>query len=240
MTLLKLSASKIKTFIECRNRYYWRYIQHEADPKTIHAILGISFHKAIELYYRYRRDPYQVFDETWTREREAAGLSHDNKLYFDGFDMLEKYPGEDHNPQPSLQERFFTLDFPNKEAPICVINGVIDQVYETEEMVWDLKTSKRKPTVKQLNNDPQFIIYAWACNQLFGYVPKIVWYHARTGEQLVADVHGEEKLQTVIDTVHSIIAFHENPQPEVVTKTCFFCPYVALCRGEGTVDVSVH
>lgn len=230
---LTFSASKIKTFIECRNRYYWRYIKRLPDTMSLYAILGTSFHKAVERFYTSTDNPYEVYEQTWHRERKVAKLPHDNKLYYDGMDMLDRYPGDNPDRVPTLSEQYFSLSFPNNEAPICQMNGVIDQYYEKKRMVWDLKTAKRKPTVKQLNNDPQFILYSWASERLFGCTPTIVWYHARTADELVADVAGPEKLQSVIDTIQEMIRFHENPQPDIVERTCAFCPYVTQCRGEG-------
>lgn len=235
--LINLSASKIKKYLECKNQYYLRYIVFEPDQKNLYAVLGLAFHKAIELYYTSGSDPYRTFEETWHKEREAAQLMHDNGLFYDGYDMLELYPFD--GRRPTSLELPFALPFPSADAPLCIIRGYIDQHYEEARMVWDLKTAKRKPSGPKLNTDPQFILYSWACEQLFGYQPTLVWYHARTGEQLVADVHDREKLDTVIAVVQDILAFHANPQFEAMAKTCFFCPNPMRCR-EGAVRVGVH
>lgn len=227
--MLTLSASKIKTFIECPNRYYHQYIRGVPSPKNIHAILGTSFHKAIELYYKHGANPIQTYDLCWNKERTQFRVEHDNTAYYDGLDMIGMYPFGDRRPDEL--EKSFTLLFPNEQDPICKIRGFIDQIYFDAKMVWDLKTGKRPPTGKTLSNDPQFLIYAWAAEQIYGFHASAVWYHARTGEQIAADIHGDDKMNNLIGTINEIIAFHEDPKLSVTTKTCFFCPFPQQCRG---------
>lgn len=228
--LSTFSASKIKTFLECRHRYAARYIAGEPEQKNLYAVLGTAVHRAIEWYYTREADPATTFEKAWHEERTAAELDHANGLFYDGLDMLELYPFAER--RPTALELSFHLPFPSADAPICMIRGFIDHYYADERMVWDIKTAKRKPSAAKLNSDPQFILYAWACEQLYGEVPTIAWYHARTAELLVADVHGMEKCQNILAIVGEMLAFHANPQLQPVDRTCFFCPTRARCRGE--------
>lgn len=215
-----LSASKIKTFLDCPNRFYYHYIEHIPSPSNVYAVMGTSFHRAIEEFYKSSSDPYRTYITTWDKECARQDVQPNADVYYTGFDLIDLYPFAEKSPVQSEVE--FFLPYPDEENQICSLHGYIDHVYADGELR-DLKTSKRKPSAKALSEDIQFITYHWAYTRLYGSPPtEINWYHARTGDFVAANV--SDNLPILHTAIESVLAFIQNPAP-VAKKPCFFCPY---------------
>lgn len=228
-----ISASKLKTYSSCGRKYYYQYKEKAASEKTIPLIMGTSVHKAIEEGYRGKH-PELVYTQTWQKEIADNNLEHNAKAFSKGMRMVLQY---DFSIVPDFIEQYFEMPFPNKENPIAVVNGYIDQGFEWG--VRDLKTSARKPDQLLLDYDLQFILYAWAFEQFTGTKPKqLVWHHLDTGEDMVANVLGEEKLEHAIESIMSLVkADADETFPRHVGFECGWCPFKKVCLGGGTHDV---
>ena len=227
-----LSPSKLKTFISCPKKYYYDYIERRPSIRHPAAALGSAVHKTIETVYEQRIDPVAFFLREFDAEllKENIELDAYSKYKMDGVKMVGDYDYAARVPIES--ERVFrALPFPNTAHPICAFNGVIDQVYDWGFV--DLKTNGRKPKQDVLDNDPQFIIYGWAFEEIYNYHPdKKIWHHLRTHEDIHADVDG--KLDDVAKAVTQLLetdfaAIRDTP----VQRTCLFCPHKAECLGEN-------
>lgn len=96
-------------------------------------------------------------------------------------------------------EKEFRLPFEEE----IVIVGKIDRIDEDGEdfIVTDYKSGKKKPDAWFLRHDLQFTCYAWACQELYGVIPKrLQWHHLRTGEILET-----ERTQRDIDELKTMM-----------------------------------
>lgn len=228
-----LSASKIKTYQSCNRQFFYRYIDKIPSGVSGRALLGRAIHKAIELGFQ-GQGPFTVFNEYWLAGmKQVTGNENLQKIYNEGLKMLDLY---NFNQAPPLESELgFTLPYPNAEEPIVMMNGYFDQVYANS--VIDMKTSLRRPKESVLKYSPQFIIYAWAFQQLYGKIPKIYWHHLRTGEKFLADIT-QDQIDSFVPNVRTFAAhlryteemehYHRN-----VGTECDLCSYRGVCLGEG-------
>lgn len=231
--MLTFSASKVKTFHSCRRSYYYKYIEHLESKSGARAVLGRCVHKAIELGFQ-GEDPLQIFAHEWAEQsQEIEDRKGIGRIYDEGLKMLIQYNFE--QTPPIEMEIGFELPFPDAEQPVCIMQGYIDQIFPGHIVV-DLKTGLRRPLRGVLNNNPQFVIYNWAYEQLYGETPEIFWHHLRTGEMIQADVRGPEKVKEIVDALLEIMefrdfgddirAYHRN-----VGTECSYCPFRKPCLG---------
>lgn len=249
MELQTISASRIKTYKTCAKQYYYKYIvEKENRPeqdKNIGALLGTSLHKAIELYYKDKSPAIKTFQTTMTETydqwndnnhtiRGEEWFSKSMKL---GKTILNEFDWDFW--QPKELELNFTLPFPTKYKSIVHINGIID-IIDTREWIVDHKSQRKTPTQDEMDNDPQFILYAWAYKELYGNLPaKIYWNELRTGRKI--EVHSLRDFNMKLTQLTTDIeAMLENKkyarrQMDRVCKT--ECSFYSLCFGEKHEDI---
>ncbi len=227
MELPRISASKLKTYLSCKNRYVYQYVQHIKSEKNIYSILGTAFHKAVELCYREDLEPIAVYEAIWYDELDKAKLQHNQIMFDEGLNMLNIY---DFNlRRPYLLEYEFELPYPI-ENPKYTFVGFIDHIYN-DNVIVDLKTSKTKPSKTKLSTDPQFIIYREVYKNIFQQDPQVFWYHARTADYVE------------VKPIENMTLDHYFPIIEEMLKTdtlvekddlCYFCPNISQCAQLGT------
>jgi len=247
--LIRISASRLKTFRTCQRQHYYKYLLHKEDrpdqEKTVASLLGSGVHKAIEMYYKEKANPTLTFQEYMLNtyaEWEQAGVQIKGEEYLakslkDGKDMLKKMDFDRWNPT-SIELRF-NLPFPNEDTPIALMDGVIDIVDISGDFA-DHKSSNRVPAQDKLDHDPQFLIYAWAYIQISnGYRPgKIYWNHLRTGKLIEVNVfHNYEfkleqltrEIKALINTKNDINTAPRRMLDDVCIKECSF---YSLCYAD--------
>ena len=174
------------------------------------------------MYYRERAPILITFNQWVTEHLTTAveGIAYAPKLLDDIRASLATFDTEWYMPmlvdgEPQLEKRF-KLPYPNAEAPICTIEGFIDCA--TYDAVVDYKTGKDKPSVKDVENDLQFIIYHWAYSQLYGYAPdKIIYHRLRDHKQII----GREFSYEALDTILQAFLTHQTVPN---TELCDDCP----------------
>jgi hypothetical protein len=217
--LFTVSASRLKLYTTCRAQYYDKYIARQPDPLNTSALFGSAIHKAIEYYYTKNRNPQYTFSrymacmyDYWIKHKEFTEYEPYFQLVRKGHDILGGFPFEE------LTTRENEVRFSYPLAKNITIHGYIDLI-TTDGIVLDFKTSKRKP--KDLENDMQFITYAWAYQQKYKELPKAVaWYHLRTNEYIYVDA---ATLAGKIDVVRNVAQTLANDTFETI-GVCKSCP----------------
>lgn len=220
----------MKVYQQCPRKYWYENIaKFPKGPRHPAALLGSSFHKAIEHWHKPAegdtRSPVQFFDDHYRQACAKEGIEFDQLLWSDGVHMVINY---EVRRQPIQMEREFKLAYP-VDKPRYILHGYIDQLYDWGFV--DLKTNKKRPTQKDLDEDLQFIIYAWAFEQIQGYPPlRSVWYQARTGKDIDADVVGKtSRIDAVMDAIDQSYFLDDYPRNE--SFLCRFCPFYDPCYG---------
>jgi RecB family exonuclease len=255
--VIKLSATRVKTYLQCPRQYRFRYVDEIPSMLTgalafgqvIHQVLhnlqmwrlteGESLSEKVALYDFARlweeidRDQSPLF-KTATEFGEYADLA---KLILAGY--VEAHRDK---PPPILLEYPFAIALRDEETGReFLLRGVIDRVDQADDglVIVDYKTSKRKPSPKQLNEDLQLTIYTFAANRLFEQkVRQIIYYHLRDQTELqVTRSDGAIKVllrETLPHVADEIARERFDPKPGYY---CRFCDYRELCNEEGGVDL---
>lgn len=237
-----VSASKIKVYKTCARQYQYKYIipfkDRPSESKNVAALLGTALHKAIELKYSTGANPGSVFqtvmDETltlWEKEKHKINaLSYYTQALKVGKDILRKFDWDQFNP--SELEYAFTLPFPNRINPLVNVTGYIDLIDRSRQLVVDFKSASSAPGQEELDHDPQFVLYAWAYEQIYQEKPNdIIWYHLRTDKRMVAHVQHnyENKIAQLTEDMLAMLEARRygRRQMDSVCKTK--CSFYDLC-----------
>jgi len=169
MDIKQLDSSKMKCFLECPRKFYWRYVRHLV-PEEQHPALdfGKAIHEA--LYTWYDREPdedpkevqeyaIRVFHSNWT---DVPG--DDKRTHKKGQALLtkyfEKYPKEPFEfiTPPETSFRIRLLDY--------FLIGRFDGLIKHQNMIMPLdhKTATRKGKYyyRRFRPDLQMSTYCWA------------------------------------------------------------------------------
>ena len=202
--LIRLSASKLKLYQRCPTAYVHKYIAKKDDRIGIHGLLGSAVHKAIETKYRNPETnmgyTFQITFGQWLNpDVEYFYLAQ--SLHSQALEWLDTLDTTLYTPivvddKPVL-EKYFRLPYPNKDAPICTLEGYMDLV--TDHSVVDWKTGKEVYSNKKVERDLQFVIYSWAYEQLYGYAPdKIIYHRLRDHKQYTGKKFDRTELDELI------------------------------------------
>jgi hypothetical protein len=184
--LPRLSASKLKLYEACPKRYAWRYVLGHKDYPNIYGFLGSSVHKAIQNKYLNPEGStayyfQQAFSSMLSPDIDQANKAQD--LYAQAMLWIEAFDHSQYSPlmvdgKPVL-EKYFRLPYSIDGEPICTLEGYIDFVGDTGGSLFavDWKTGKEVYSKRKVQKDLQFIIYAWALEQLYHRKPDYIIYH---------------------------------------------------------------
>lgn len=216
------------------------YNDRPIDDKNVAALLGTAIHEAIELKYDQDINPVgtfqRVMSDTITQwEEDKVKINYAN--YYTtalkiGTDILRKFDWSLFNPIALEQE--FTLPFPNAQNPIANVKGFIDMI-DIDGSVIDHKSKSKAPAQDELDHDPQFILYAWAYEQIYGKMPyRVIWNHVRTAKLYVANVthNYNDKIAQLTEDILAMLnnTQYARRQLDRVCKT--ECSFYVLCYGE--------
>lgn len=218
-----ISASQIKLYRQCRQQYYDKYIVKPEDVVNIQdtsGLLGTGIHKAIEMYYKTGKSPQGTFTTTvrdtlrdWQDNGVPVNYYYSYAEVIDqGVEILNSFDFSQFKPK--YNEMSFNLPF----YDICRVRGFMDLVTEDDAIV-DFKSAKRKP--KDLQKDPQFMLYAWSFFQMFGKWPSaVVWYHLRTHEKFEFKFDWNTFDSIVLDTAKEMLS---DDFSDLTGKRCSTC-----------------
>jgi hypothetical protein len=181
---VRLSASTIKTFINCSYLFYQNYIklvpqkQHESLPKgtLVHLVLELLLLKPKRKEMVQSILKFQSINSTPALARfvhkRLAKYNLDSSLVFKEIEswiitgLRNEYFGSTINGvKPKLlTEQQFSLPLNDYE-----ITGTIDKIaiFDDELIIYDYKSSKQKFSGEDKEANIQAMLYLWAARQLF-------------------------------------------------------------------------
>lgn len=224
-----ISASRIKTFLACPMKYYYKYVLRLPEKKNVFAANGTACHKSIErghvlkqegvdpLSDQHKADVVNTYNSIMQEESlDIEDLGNFQTVYKDGIRMVGNYTFE---RDPVVNEYYFQVEIQG-----ITFIGYIDQWYDWGFI--DLKTNRQKPQKIVLNNDPQFILYNQVFKELTGEYPKeIYWHHLRTGEDINVN---PGDMSSIMRAVDSMLKIEEEPY-KIVGYQCNYCDFKEKC-----------
>jgi hypothetical protein len=185
---MRASFSKVNAFSFCAKKYEYRYVQDAPAPQKPELAFGVALHAALEENFRRKLETRQdlpieavtaVFREQLESMLRAVpedflrGAADPHYLRAMGEHLLGRFLKERAPalmPAPGGVEGAFRLPLPGGHE----ITGKFD-LLDTDWVLHDFKTSS-KPYDARKADPTQLVIYAWACERLFGRFPKALCF----------------------------------------------------------------
>jgi len=245
--IIKLSATRISSYLRCKRKYWFQYVERMPKLSNPAFKLGLACHESLELAGKiwiadgkfskaaYKKI-FKYYDQVSVREGIEAMEVHTQgkvlvKNRLDNFALGTKII--------SLEEKFgFGKDTKDVFTSLGVpLIGAMDKVVELDPetiVVVDYKTSKTAPTYEQLKEDLQLSLYDLVAGILFPQYPRVVLcldmlksepvYTYRTPFQ-------REEFNNYLSIIHEeMSALKEKDAYESLNVFCPWCDFKDHCN----------
>jgi len=229
----ELNYSKIRTYRECPRLYRIIYVEQKRQPLTPLSSLGISLHRALDLFHRTGKELEELLDaldSSWV----AAGYADAQEQmahYKRGRQLLEDYWVADMERDSTVRWTEKTFEFPAEEFRI---KGTIDRVDRRSDGTWEVIDYKTGPEPIDLAALPglQLTIYGAGLQNGLGLQPAILSYwHLCSGKKLSAPFDktaADTAIALFVETGRKILAEEFPKRPE----RCENCLLKSECPAE--------
>jgi len=240
---IKLSASRLKTYLTCKRQYYYRYVAHLQDheiPRDMpqEYAIGNDVHKALENLYAKRSFYENKMDLQRDLERELDAIEGRSELEAYLIALKKK---ELHLFYESEIQRFREgwhvayVEKSDLEVPYngMVLQGKIDRIDKKDHLISVLDYKTGSYTLYNKNNfteatDFQLEFYYLLAGGL-GNVKECGFYDLKEG-RVVPELFLEEKLALLKGHIADLLAVEELDfalcEDE---KACQYCSYKIIC-----------
>lgn len=240
-----LSATRLKTYLTCKRKYYWKYVKniknHEIpkDMPQEHEI-GNVVHKALKEVYsnqpsysdarRLKKDIESALDEFCGSSELDKYLVAMQKKRLEPFVENEIQRFEAGYRVVATEEYF--------KEPFCgmLIEGHIDRVDKKENIIEVLDYKTGSYVLNNKNNfmdskDFQLEFYYLLAGGL-GNVESCAFYDLKESK-IVTEPFLHEKIEILKSHIKDLLCIEEiNYEKTEDTKSCLFCEYRVMCGRE--------
>ena len=148
-----VSASRLNCWLQCRLKFYFRYVLKLTKPKTIALHYGSVVHLVLQQWNlaRWRREPFEiaklksVFETGWAEQSQIDWDGEELEQKSSAWNVLEKYFTDTPikaNELPEAVEVPVEADLSSHGLPVLI--GVVDLVRAGGRIV-DFKTAAKSP-----------------------------------------------------------------------------------------------
>lgn len=237
----ELSASSIKTYLQCLLKYYFHYEDKKPrEGKTNPLAFGIAVHEALEELYNIVSETkeapspevYKRVLEVYMRSAAENGLT-DMEVLQEGRDTV--ISRMDHiDPEEKVLGR--ELEFHLKTPSGTPFTGSIDRLIELDEetvVVIDYKTSRMALNQDEADTDIQMSMYDYAVSVLYPQYKTIILAldYTRLGEVVTHRTPEQRRLFVeFLDAIYYNICNTpgDKVQPNL-NSLCGYCAYKNWC-----------
>jgi RecB family exonuclease len=231
-----LSHSSISLYLECPQKWKFKYIDKIPEKPRHFFSFGQSCHEALEFFYGSPLIPPSLeevmafFEEHWKTagykdaKQEAEYKQQGRKIVKD---FYAKYA-------PTYKAPFF-VEYPfNILVDGVAVTGKVDRIDKVDDKTVDIvdyKTGKAFD-LERVKEDAQLTMYQMAVEELLGMkVRSLTFYHLPSQTPLTSEPHDIEQVkelrQRIVTVASSIQKSQFDPKPE--EWTCKWCDYKPHC-----------
>lgn len=248
---IKLSATRISSFLECKQKYWFNYEEHLPKVESPAFRLGLAAHESLELagnIWMKKEDPHKftkaeekkILDKY--REIAAKEGIQDMAIYKEGIKLVKNRLADFNLGKiMGLEIKFGFRGGENITTKDGVpLVGAIDKVVEIDDetlLVVDYKTSKTVPTADQLKDDIQLSIYDLVASKKWPEYKRIILsldmlksdivYSYRTAEE-------REEFETYLKVLYdSMVNLKKKDARPQLNTFCPWCDYKEYCPAYG-------
>ncbi len=245
---IKLSATRVNTFLQCQLRYWFNYVDHLPKVPSPAFRLGLAVHESLELAGKIwmeknkftKTDKKKILDR-YTEVSIKEGIENLD-IHKEGIELVSRRLNNfDLGKIIQLEKRFGYYDEGSEEVTTedgVALIGAIDKAIEVDEgtlLIVDYKTSKTAPTVHQLKSDIQLSIYDLVASILWPNYERIILsldllrseilYTYRTPEE-------RKEFSKYLTAVHSQMTNLKKKDAKArLNIFCPWCDYKEYCDG---------
>ena len=232
-----LSHSAISMYMDCPQKYKFKYVDKIPEAPKYFFSFGQSVHKALEFFYGVPLPPPPNLEEVlayyqkhW--KKEGYGSPAQEMQYKAEGERILKAFHKKHTPDfqpPLFAEYLFNLEVDG--IPVTGRVDRIDKLGDGRLAVVDYKTGKSFD-LERVKTDSQLTMYQMACEELLGMkVSRLTFYHVPSLTEFTVTRHGEDQVRIlkrrIVDVAGSIQAAQFEPKPE--ERKCSWCDYKPHC-----------
>jgi len=245
-----IAATYIKEYLQCLQKFYFRYFTDKKPPIFGDARpFGIAIHSALEYMYSIlsetnNRPTSDDYDAVITRFIQEAVKNNlvDQALYDEGR-MIIKRKLDLYDPAEKVLGLEFKFGLPphNPEVPVFTtkgtpIMGAIDKIFELNPetlVIVDYKTSRTAMTPEEAAVDVQLSMYDLVANKLFpGYKNIIIVLDYLRLEPVMTHRNNEQRkyFEQFLDELYIRIGElkEEDIKPRL-NELCGWCDHRSMC-----------
>jgi hypothetical protein len=242
---IKISATRISSFLECKYKYWCNYVEHLPKVPSPAFRLGLAVHESLELAGQIwmnkekftatdKKKILKKYDEISIREGiEDMSIHKEGKQIvvnrLNNFALGDRIIG--------LEMKFGfpgTEDIITKEGVPLI--GAIDKVIEVDEdtlLIVDYKTSKTAPTADQMKVDNQLSIYDLVASKKWPQYKRIILSLDLLKHDILYSYRTEEErndFEEYLKSVHDqMISFTKKDAKPTLNIFCPWCDYREYC-----------
>ncbi len=245
-----LSASRLKTWHECRLKFFFKYVERLPTATSPALFVGQIVHEVLRHWNlrRWRSEPADaetlkpIFEESWKQDQLDKGINwkgkedvHKDKAWL----MLEHYFEQTPiplNEKPEAVEVVVERDF--VAAGLPPLKGIIDLVRQGGRIV-DFKTTAQTPNAQQVahQNEIQLSCYAVLYREATGHQESGLELHhlVKTKQpKLVVTPMSPMSRQQARRLMATIESYVEGVHAEDYVPSpglhCSYCDFFGQCR----------
>ncbi len=242
---IKLSATRISSFLECKYKYWCNYVEHLPKVPSPAFRLGLAVHEALELAgsiwmkkEKFSKADHKKILDKYEEVAVREGIQ-EMHIHKEGKKLVEKRINKFALGTRilGLEEKFgFEGTDTIKTKDGVSLIGAIDKAIEIDEdtlLIVDYKTSKTAPTADQMREDPQLSIYDLVASIKWPEYKRIILsldllksemlYSYRTDEE-------REEFEGYLKTLHEQMEnFKKKDAKPRLNIFCPWCDYREYC-----------
>lgn len=229
---LYLSASAIKDYIECPQKFWYRLSKAKEAEQTLPMRLGNIIHKLLE------------HSDEWDTLQEGLILASAmlDSFGLEGYDVNNLLPYlkifNDYWRNLLSSEDLIEHNFKFPIANDVYLVGKFDRILKKSNTVLDWKTGKETPS--SLKNSIQFIIYDEAYRILYGKRPESTVYASLVKPILIPYQRSEARVSVVFDEIIPKIVhdwkYKNYARFGMFANKCHMCAFKNICYDELEYD----
>ncbi len=240
-TKIKLSSTALKSYLDCKRSYYFRYIKKLKEceiPKDDNSdrVIGVLLHDGLKNVYS-KKSVYKDADELNFEIQSHLYKESQNQanLRFLVDVWLEKLKPFIYNETKRAKEGYI-VKYVEKNYDLKLdgftLTGQIDRIDQKDNFftVIDYKSGKiTQDTQKSLKSTSNFQLQFYhLLTSQEAEVLQSYYYDLNSGE-LIADNFFDEKLDLLYQNLDSLKAKEHNFIQTDNLKKCIYCPYAKIC-----------